>query len=70
MNIKFENRCGSIDIGDGRGCIDIFVPEACDKKGCRKEDACAGKILIETPKAGIKLVVVGGKSEGEIRFKC
>lgn len=70
MIFKIENRCGCIDIGDGFGCIDIFVPDANEKENCRKSDACAGKVFIETPKAGIKVVVKGGKPEGEIRLKC
>lgn len=70
MIIKIENRCGCLEIGDGFGCIDIFVPDACSKENCRKSDACTEKFFIETPRAGIKVAVKGGKPEGEIRLKA
>lgn len=70
MLIKFENKHGCLEAGRGFGCIDFFVPEACDKRRCKEQDDCAAKLLIETPRAGIQLVMVGGKAEGEIRLRC
>ena len=68
MNIKFENRCGCIDIGNRGGCIDIFVPDERDKEVLREKDRLS-KFFIEAPKACIKVAVIGGKPEGEVIIK-
>lgn len=69
MIMKFENRCGCIDIGHDGGCIDIFIPDADEKHSCREKDHCFSKFFIEAPRACIKVAVIGGKPEGEVIFK-